>query len=332
MKSRFGRNFSATVFGGSHEPCIGVILDDFPPGFFENFSVDIDFMKAMLRRRAPGNSPWTTSRKEPDLPEQTDSHPLTYIIKNTNTRPSDYEELKDIPRPGHADYTGKIKYKDAVSLSGGGPFSGRMTAPLVIAGAIALQWLKEKRGIHISSDLDSIKGRSGDEAFSLVRQAKEKGDSVGGIITVKAKNCPPGIGGAMYQGLESYIAPIVFGIPGVKGLSFGDGFESTRRWGSENNDAFFMEQGKVVTKTNHCGGILGGITNGMEVVAHVGIKPTPSIALPQDSVRLSRGEQVSLRIQGRHDPCIVLRAFPVVESAFALGLLDALLEDAVPEK
>ncbi len=327
MKSRFGQHFSVTVFGGSHEPSIGVTLEDFPRGFFENFSVDMELMQALLRRRAPGNSTFTTARKEPDIPQQIQSNPLTYIIKNQDVRKRDYEALQDIPRPGHADYTGRMKYGDSVSLSGGGPFSGRMTAPLVIAGSIALQWLKEKKGITISSHLDSIKGKKGDAVKDLLVQAKEKGDSLGGIITVTAKNCPVGIGGAMYQGLESYIAPIVFAIPGVKGLSFGDGFQSTHHWGSENNDAFYMKEGRVLTRTNHCGGILGGITNGMDVVAHVAIKPTPSIAREQDSVSLSRGENVRLQVEGRHDPCIVLRAFPVVESALALGILDAVFAD-----
>jgi chorismate synthase len=354
MKSSFGKHCRVTIFGGSHEDRIGVTLEGFPQGF----TPDLQKLQRFMDRRAPGNSPFTTPRKEPDLVEVEATSPLTLFIRNTNVRSGDYDQLRQVPRPGHADYTAAIKYGGSVNMSGGGPFSGRMTAPLCIAGGLAMQVLAQhgiRVGAHISSigdrqdeffnpseipdalleilsasDFPVISEAAGEEMKLLISEAKIQGDSVGGIVEACAIGLPAGLGGAMFDGVESILSPILFGIPGVKGVEFGTGFAASLLKGSENNDPFIIENNKVRTVTNHHGGILGGITSGMPLVLRVGFKPTPSISMEQQSVNLTTLEPETLQVAGRHDPCIVLRAVPVVEAAIAIGLLDLLMEGTNP--
>lgn len=350
MKSSFGKHCRVTVFGGSHEDKIGVVLEGFPQGF----EPDLTELQRFMNRRAPGNSPFATPRKEPDAVEVESKDPWTLIVRNTNVRSGDYAQLKQVPRPGHADYTASVKYGDTVDMSGGGPFSGRMTAPLCIAGGLAMQVLAQhgiRVGAHISSigdahdtyfdpadipesllqvlsasDFPVISPETGEGMKRLILDAKIQGDSVGGIVEACAIGVPAGLGGAMFDGVESALSPILFGIPGVKGLEFGTGFAAATLRGSENNDPFIVENNQIRTVTNHHGGVLGGITSGMPLVLRVAFKPTPSIAMAQQSVNLLTLEPETLTIAGRHDPCIVLRAVPVVEAAIAIGLLDLLLE------
>lgn len=319
MKSTFGKNIRITIFGGSHEDHIGVNIEGMN---FLPEDVDMKKLQAFLQRRAPGNSPYTTPRKEDDIPVLTAEDPITYIIKNKDRRSGDYKKHVEIPRPGHADYGAWVKYRGDLNMAGGGPFSGRMTAPLCIAGGIALQLL-EKRGISIEARLTMAGGFTGEDIYPAILKAKEEGDSLGGLITAKIIGCPAGIGAPMYDGLESLIAPIIFGIPGVKGLSFGSGFRAVEMRGSVHNDPFRMKAGKVVTETNHAGGILGGITTGMDITLEVAFKPTSSIAKEQNSVNLRTGENTTIKVEGRHDPCIAVRAVPVVEAALALAMIDA---------
>jgi chorismate synthase len=354
MNSSFGKNCRVTIFGGSHEDRIGVTLEGFPQGF----TPDMPRLQQFMNRRAPGNSPFSTPRKEPDLVEVDSMNPLTLYILNTNTRSGDYTKLQNVPRPGHADFTARIRYGDTINMAGGGPFSGRMTAPLCIAGGLAMQVLEKhsiRVGAHISSigdkqdeyftpthipetlldrlaasDFPVIASEAGKEMQQLILDAKIQGDSVGGIVEACAIGVPAGLGGAMFDGVESILSPILFGIPGVKGVEFGTGFAASLLKGSENNDPFIVEENVVRTVTNHHGGILGGITSGMPVLLRVAFKPTPSIAMAQQSVNLTTLEPETLEVAGRHDPCIVLRAVPVVEAAIAIGLLDLLLERINP--
>lgn len=346
MKSTFGKNIKVEIFGGSHEEFIGVTIHNSP---MDASKIDMDKLQSFLSRRAPGNSPFATSRKEPDIPELIKNNPLTFIIKNTNTRSSDYKGLANIPRPGHADYTARLKYGDKINMAGGGPFSARMTAPLCIAGGIALQYL-ESMGIKIGAHILAI-GNIWDDKFDplnpaidhipsdfpvmnpvrkkemqdeIIKISKEN-DSLGGCIEVAVTGLPGGIGGAMYDGLESILAPIYFGIPAVKGVEFGIGFEGAKLRGSQNNDPFIIKDEKVVTATNNAGGILGGISTGMPLIARLALKPTPSISREQDSVNLENMTMCKLKIKGRHDPCVAVRAVPIVMAATALGLLDAII-------
>ena len=331
ISSTFGKNIKITIYGGSHEPEIGVRLEKMPPGFNVS-NVDMARLEAFLARRAPGNSPLATARKESDTPVLTKDNPVTFVIYNQDQRSRDYAKMADTPRPGHADYTAAIRYKGEVSMSGGGPFSGRMTAPLCIAGGIALQIL-EKKDITISAHLAEAGGvrASANEAETnamteRILAAKREGDSVGGRVRCLVSGMPAGIGGAMYDGLESLLAPIIFGIPGVKGLSFGEGFAACSMTGSEHNDPFEMTAptlSSVRPVTNHAGGILGGISTGADIIMDVAFKPTASIAKEQNTVNLKEGTNTTMRVGGRHDPCIAVRAVPVVEAAMALGLLDA---------
>lgn len=357
ISSSFGKNLKITIFGGSHEPHIGVTICGLPEGI----TIDFEKMKKFLGRRAPGNSVFTTPRKEADTPivksglvdGKTTLEPLTIIIKNTNTRSSDYASIRDIPRPAHADYTAAIKYGNTINMAGGGPFSARMTAPLCIAGAIALQLL-ESWGISIGAHIYSI-GNVQDKPFNsvtvetsnfsslkesyfpvldetkgyamadVIESAMSEGDSVGGIVECCAIGVPSGIGGPMYDGIEGHLSQIFFGIPAVKGIEFGNGFECSTLHGSQNNDAFFMDDNVVKTITNNHGGILGGISSGMPLLCRLAFKPTPSISKEQYSVSLSNKTDEILSIKGRHDPCVVIRAVPIVEAAMAVGLLDLLL-------
>ncbi len=331
MSNSFGNRFCFTIFGQSHAPAIGVTVEGIPAGF----TPDMDALAAFLARRAPGHGKYATTRKEADAPEfiagLVDGHTcgaaVTAIIRNTDTRSADYDELRRVPRPGHADYTAFVKYGPARDVAGGGQFSGRLTAPLCVAGGLALQLLAQE-GITIRARVASIGGESEPAAIeALLEEVKAAGDSVGGVVECVAEGVPAGLGEPMFGGMENRLAQAVFAIPAVKGVEFGAGFAVGHMRGSENNDPFYFDEaGPVRTRTNHHGGILGGITSGMPIVFRAAFKPTPSIGMEQDSVDLFSHENVKLTVKGRHDPCIVLRAVPCVEAAAAVAIYDALLE------
>ncbi|MEA5150983.1 MAG: chorismate synthase [Oscillospiraceae bacterium] len=349
MSSSYGENLRLTIFGQSHSPAVGMTLEGLPAGE----RIDLDELRRFMLRRAPGRAAYSTARREADEPEflsglrgdVTCGAPLTAIIRNTDTRSADYAALGSVPRPGHADYTAALKYGGSQDSSGGGHFSGRLTAPLCVAGGICAQLLR-REGIEIISRILALGGvrdegeltvstagrafpvvnaERGEEMKARILQVKALGDSVGGIIECRALHLPAGLGDPMFGGMENRIAAIVFGIPAVKGIEFGAGFAASEMTGSASNDAFVIENGAVTTATNNCGGILGGISDGAPLVFTAAIKPTPSIALEQDSVDMQTMQPVKLRIQGRHDPCIVPRAVPCIEAAAAVAIYDALL-------
>ena len=356
MSSTYGENLKLSIFGQSHGPAIGMVMDGIPAGL----PVNEEALKAFLRRRAPGQNSWSTPRKEGDAPEFlggvldgfTCGAPIAAVIHNTGNRSGDYENLKNCPRPGHADYTAQIKYGGFQDAAGGGHFSGRLTAPLCIAGGLCKQWLEEmgiRIGAHITAigtatalgfdpmdpQLDrvgqlfpTLTGEAAEAFQTIIENTRRNGDSVGGTVECAVTGLPAGIGEPMFGGTESRIAQILFGIPAVKGLQFGN----TRPTGSENNDGYKMVDGAVRTATNHCGGILGGITNGMPLMLQVQFKPTPSIFQTQTSVDLKNATQTDLQIQGRHDPCIVPRAVPVVEAAVAIAIYDMILGNTQTER
>lgn len=350
MSSMFGNNIKLSIFGQSHAPAIGMTLDGVPAGL----PVDTEKLQQFLSRRAPGQNDYSTTRREADVPEflcgivnsHTCGAPITAIIQNANTRSSDYSQLQDQPRPGHADYTAQIKYRGFQDYAGGGHFSGRLTAPVCIAGGLCKQWLETKNiQIHayikaigsvqaaslnpvdpdfskIDSSFPVTEVQAGIQMQKLITKAKEAGDSVGGIIECFVTGLPAGLGEPMFDGIENKLAQIIFGVPAVKGLEFGSGFYGSTIYGSQNNDAFYMHNDKVCTKTNNAGGILGGITNGMPIIFRAAIKPTPSISQIQDTVSISKMENTQLQVKGRHDPCIVPRAVPVIEACAAIALFD----------
>ena len=349
MSSSYGENLRVHIFGESHGPAVGVTVE----GISAGERVDLEELQRFLDRRAPGRSAWSTPRKEADVPEflsglregRTCGTPLTAILKSANTRSGDYDALRDVPRPGHADYTAWVKYGESRDSRGGGHFSGRLTAPLCVAGGICLQLLA-REGITIISRVAAIGGvrdegeltaSTAEKAFPTVSDsageamrfaiaaARAEGDSLGGVIECAVLGLPAGLGDPMFDGMENRIAAAVFGVPAVKGIEFGAGFTAAGLRGSENNDAFSVENGRIITESNHCGGILGGITDGMPLTFRAAVKPTPSIARPQQSVDLNTGEIVPLTVTGRHDPCIVPRAVPCLEAAAAIAVYDALL-------
>ena len=349
MSSSYGENLHLTIFGQSHSPAIGMTLEGIPAGE----RIDLEALQRFLERRAPGRNAYSTARKEADAPEflsglrgnTTCGAPLAAIIRNGDTRSKDYAPFSSVPRPGHADYTANVKYFGHQDYAGGGHFSGRLTAPLCIAGGICLQIL-HRRGIDVISRIRSIgdvedssplTASTAEKAFPTVyeaageamqgaiAQARAQGDSLGGVIECAVLGLPAGLGDPMFGGMENRIAAIVFGIPAVKGLEFGAGFAAAKLRGSQNNDSYTVKDGRIETRSNHCGGILGGITNGMPLVFRAAIKPTPSIAMEQDSVNLETRTEEKLRVGGRHDPCIVPRAVPVIEAAAAIAVYDALL-------
>lgn len=357
MSSTWGNNLKITIFGQSHSEAIGVVIDGFPAGF----RVDFEALQAFLARRAPGNAPFATARKEADKPEfvsglvdgVTCGAPICALIRNTDTRSADYQNIAECPRPSHADYPAHVRYGGAQDVRGGGHFSGRLTAPLCIAGALCLQYLQQKN-IHIGAHIAAVGGIA-DTPFDAVTVGKEQfltdtfpvlsqtakaamqeriaaaradGDSVGGTIEVAAVGLPAGIGNPPFDGLENRISSLLFGIPAVKGVEFGNGFEAATLTGSQNNDAYCVENGEIKTVTNRHGGILGGISTGMPLVCRVAIKPTPSIGKEQQSVNLKTKQPQTLLIHGRHDPCIVPRAVPCVESALAIAILDSMIGSA----
>ena len=355
MSNLIGNHFRVLIYGQSHAPSIGAVIEGLPAGF----RPDWEAVEAFMARRAPGGR-LSTSRKEADLPEilsglnergETCGAPLAMRIVNTDTRSQDYARLRDVPRPGHADYPAWVKFHGSNDIRGGGQFSGRLTAPLCFAGALAMQLL-EREGIRVrahiarienvedapmdwvSPDLDRIS--DGDlavvdpDAAQAMRQAiqtaKSELDSVGGIVECLAVGMPAGLGDPMFDGVENRLTRAIFGIPAVRGVEFGAGFAAASLRGSAHNDAYRMKDGCVATPTNRHGGILGGITTGMPIVVRVAIKPTSSIAMEQNSVSLSRQENEILAVRGRHDPCIVPRAVPCVEAAVAITLYDLIAE------
>ncbi len=353
MSSTYGESLKLSIFGQSHGAAIGMTLDGIPAGL----PVDVDALQQLLNRRAPGQNDWSTPRREEDRPEflsgvldgYTCGAPIAAVIYNTNTRSGDYNNLKDAPRPGHADYTAQVKYGGYQDVAGGGHFSGRLTAPLCIAGGLCKQWL-EAKGIHIGAHLAAVAGvedrafdpmapelsavgcdfpvlnpDAGEKMRLAVAEARKEADSVGGIIECAVTGLPVGLGEPMFGGMESRIAQIVYGIPAVKGLEFGAGFGAAVLRGSENNDGYTVSDGVVKTISNRAGGILGGITNGMPLIFRAAIKPTPSIGAQQQSISLSQRSDQPLVVKGRHDPCIAPRAVPVVEAAAAIAVFDAIL-------
>ena len=352
-----GKKVSISIFGRPHGPAVGVTVEGLPAGE----KVDFTELKSFMRRRAPGGA-LSTSRHETDEPRILcglqdgclSGGELTAVLENTDVRPKDYETFLDVPRPGHADYTACVKYEGRQDMRGGGPFSGRMTAPLCTAGGICLQLLG-RRGVRIFAHIRSIsevedrpfnpmgeqlqtlegladrelpvlESEAGEKMRRAILHAREEKDSVGGTVECMVLGLPAGLGGPMFEKLESRLATALFAIPAVKGVEFGSGFGAARLKGSQQNDPFEIgDSGRVVTGTNHAGGLLGGITTGMPLVFQVAFKPTPSIGIEQDSVSLSGKKPVKLTVSGRHDPCIVPRGVPVVEAAAAVVLLDEML-------
>lgn len=356
MSGVWGKKVKFSIFGESHGKGVGITIDGLPSGV----KLDLDAIVFEMKRRAPGQDEISTPRKEKDefqiisgyFNERTTGTPLCAIIWNTDTRSKDYEQLKTLIRPGHADYTGNVKYFGFNDFRGGGHFSGRLTAPLVFAGAIAKQILMEK-GIEIGSHIYQIAGiydspfdkvninsellnttgrrkfpvvdeNKGAEMISEILNAKKEQDSVGGVVECAILNLPQGLGSPFFDSVESLLAHLLFSIPGVKGVEFGTGFEITQMKGSEANDEFYVEKDVVKTFTNHSGGILGGITNGMPLIFKAAFKPTASIGKIQKTIDIGKMENAEIKVQGRHDPCIVQRALPVVEAAAAMVILDLL--------
>lgn len=359
MSSVFHGAITVSIFGQSHAPGIGVVVDGLPAGE----KIDLDELQAFLTRRAPGTGSWSTPRKEADAPEilsgladgVTCGAPLAAVIRNTNTRSKDYSNLRDIPRPGHADFTAQMKYGGWQDVAGGGHFSGRLTAPLCIAGGICKQILA-RRGITVGAHIAGIGGipdtaydpvnvtaedllltskkrfpvlddAAGEQMQAAIEQARSELDSLGGKIECGVIGLPVGLGDPMLDGMENRIAHLIFAIPAVKGVEFGAGFAAAALRGSENNDAFVLRGGRAMTETNRCGGILGGITTGAPLVFRTAFKPTPSIARRQRTVDLAAMRETTIEIAGRHDPCIVPRAVPCVEAAAAVVLYDILCSE-----
>ncbi len=354
MGGIWGNKIKLSIFGESHGPAIGITIDGLPPGF------DINMEKVMeeMDRRKPGKSLLSTTRKESDIPEiitgffngRTTGAPLTAIIKNKDQRSKVYDDIKHLMRPGHADYPAYVKYKGYHDYRGGGHFSGRITAPLVFAGAICKQILEEKE-IYIGAHVKSI-SRIEDESFAdtevskdlfdrlkkmelpvineaiqpameeEILKARKEMDSVGGTVECTVTGLPAGIGDPFFNSVESVLSHLMFSVPAVKGIEFGKGFEITKMRGSEANDAYYYDGDEVKTYSNNNGGITGGITNGMPLLFTVAVKPTSSIAKKQQTINISEKKNDEIVVKGRHDPCIVPRAVPVIEAVTAIGILD----------
>ena len=320
-----------TIFGESHGPAIGVVITGLPCGL----DLDMDAISMEMARRAPGQDNTSTPRKEKDAVEilsgvfegKTTGTPLCGVIYNTDTRSKDYSKLKELPRPSHADYTASVRYGGYSDYRGGGHFSGRLTAPLVFAGALAKQLLTQ-RGIVIESKIDllgGVKNPTAEQIEEIILAAKAEKDSVGGAIQCTVSGVPAGFGAPdLGENAEGIFAKHLFAVPGVKGIEFGAGFDFASMRGSEANDPFYMDGDAVKTRTNHAGGINGGITNGMPLTFRVAMRPTPSIGKLQQTVSLSAKTNEELAIEGRHDPCIVKRALPVIEAAAALATCELL--------
>lgn len=354
MSCSFGEKFRITVFGQSHSEAIGVVIDGIPAGI----KLDMEKIGKFMSRRAPGNNTYSTKRKEDDIPSIisgvvdgiTCGAPLCAVIKNNDQHSKDYSKTRNLPRPSHSDFAAHIKHNGFNDIRGGGNFSGRMTAPMCFAGAVAMQILEEK-GIRIGAHIEKIAGVSDsrfdpvnvnsdilasvsekyfpliddsvkEKILAKIEEARLDGDSVGGVIECAVTGMPAGIGEPMFEGVENAISQAIFAIPAIKGIEFGNGFDCADLRGSENNDGFIVENGKIKTTTNNHGGILGGITSSMPIIFRVAVKPTPSIAKPQMTVNLETMAEEELIIEGRHDPCIVPRAVPCVEAVTALALIN----------
>ena len=354
MGSVFGNKIKISVFGESHGTAIGVVIDGLPSGE----RIDMEELAAQMARRAPGGDKTATPRKEADQPQilsgmignLTTGAPLAAVIYNTNTRSQDYGNVLSSPRPAHSDYAAFVRYGGHNDIRGGGHFSGRLTANLVFAGGVCRQILK-RRGIDIAAHIysigdvydspfdplgisDELIDRLNHEKFTLIDRSKEEamrecverfrlnGDSIGGIVECIIQGMPAGIGEPMFFGAENIISAAVFGVPAVKGIEFGSGFAGSHMTGSENNDDFYYDGDTVKTYTNNHGGILGGITSGMPIVFRAAVKPTPSISVRQKTVDLTSKENTTITVKGRHDPCIVPRAVPVIESAAAVAVMN----------
>lgn len=352
MSATWGNKLKITVFGESHSAGIGVVLDGLPAGV----KLDLDAVKAEMARRAPNGGEFSTPRKEGDefeilcgvMDGVTEGTPVCAVIRNTNTKSSDYAQLKDVMRPSHADYGYRVKYASNNDYRGGGASSGRLTAPIVFAGAVAKQLLAAK-GIRVLSHILSVADVEdkkfsitvGDEEINALKgavlplldkskeedikkeiaSARADGDSVGGRIECAVVGVKAGLGDPMFDSIESVLSSLLFSVPAVKGVEFGNGFSMTKYRGSEVNDSwYFDEKGEVRTRTNNNGGILGGISTGMPIVFNVAVKPTASVFKEQDTVNMATRENVKLSLKGRHDPCIVVRAIPVIEAAAALAV------------
>jgi chorismate synthase len=360
MSGMWGNKIKLSIFGESHGKAIGIVIDGLKAGT----EIDLEYIRKQMKRRAPGFSKLSTPRKEQDEFEILSGYfngratgtPLCAVIQNSNTHSKDYEKTASLLRPGHADFTGKIKYRGFNDYRGGGHFSGRLTAPIVFAGALCRKILEEK-GIFIGSHIKSIgtiedpksfkftsiekssleklseskfpvlDENCGEKMQQYILKVKEEGDSLGGIVETGVVNLPPGIGDPFFDSVESTISGLLFSIPAVKGVEFGEGFDISKMKGSEANDEYFISDNNAIkTYTNNNGGILGGITDGMPLIFRTCIKPTPSISKTQKTVDIEKREDALLEIKGRHDPCIVPRAVPVIEAAAALSLLN-LMED-----
>ena len=355
MSAELGESLKISVFGQSHSEEIGVKAEGLPEGE----KIDLERLERFMERRAPGRNRFSTARREPDkiifksgmADGVLNGEPLLAVIKNTDVKSGDYN--LDIPRPGHADYTAYLKYAGENDMHGGGRFSGRLTAPLCIIGGICMQLL-ERKGVYLGSHALEIHGvrdesfdpvnvkkelfkavdekafpviddTQGEKMMAEIDRARENGDSVGGIIECAVTGLPGGLGGPLFEGLEGELARGIFAVPAVKGIEFGAGFETAKMYGSENNDGFYYDGGTVKTYTNNHGGLLGGITDGMPLVFRAAIKPTPSIAKEQKSVSLSKKENTVFSVKGRHDPCIVQRAVPVLQAVTAAVIYDIFL-------
>ena len=361
MSSMFGEHVRISVFGQSHGPCVGAVLDGLPAGE----RIDEAVLAAFMARRAPGQR-LSTPRKEPDRVRivsgladgVTCGAPLCLIIDNTDTRSSDYAQLRRVPRPGHADLPAHLKWRGFNDVRGGGHFSARLTAPLCAAGNVLMQLLT-RRGVRIGAHLYAACGEkdqpfdplsvspaeldlcasrypavldeaAGERMMARVSALRDAGDSGGGIVECAVLGLPAGLGDPMFGGLENRLSAAVFAIPAVKGIEFGEGFAAASLTGSVNNDGYRMRCGRPVPVTNHAGGILGGLSTGAPLLFRAAFKPTPSIALEQRSVDLQSGTDTSLSVSGRHDPCVALRAVPCVEAAAALVIADVLLPSDRP--
>jgi len=353
--SSIGKSLVLTSFGESHGKCVGTVLDGCPAGLELN---EKDIQK-MLDQRRPGQSVITTQRKEGDQVEiisgvfrnYTTGAPITMVIKNKDQDPKAYDELKTKLRPGHSDFPAMVKYKRFNDYRGGGRFSGRLTATYVMGGAIARKLLKVTLGVEThsyTSQIGKIKltnqvtskmiksiysnevrcpdEKTAKKMKSVILDAKKKGDSLGGIIESVTTNLPVGLGEPIFSSLESDISKAIFSIPSVKGIEFGSGFEGSSRFGSENNDLYIIKKGKIVTKTNNAGGILGGLSTGMPITMRVAFKPASSISKKQLTVDIKTKKPTILQVKGRHDPCVVPRAPPVVDSLVSLILADHALQ------
>lgn len=354
MSSMMGNKIKISVFGQSHSKGIGVVIDGLPAGK----KIDMEKVMAFMERRAPGRNAYSTKRREPDTPEilsgfvndTTCGAPLCMVIYNQNQKSSDYNNIMDTPRPSHADFSGAMRYNGFNDVAGGGHFSGRLTAPLCFAGAVCMQIL-EDMGVNVQAHILSIKDvkddkfnpinienleigkkefpvindEKGIEMKAEIEKARLDADSVGGVIECAVTGVKAGFGDPMFDGIENQLAKNIFGIPAVKGIEFGNGFLATTLYGSENNDDFCIVDGEIKTATNNSGGINGGISNGMPILFDVAIKPTPSIYKKQNSVSISEKTEKELQIDGRHDPCVVPRAVPVVEAVTAITMLDIML-------